>query len=72
MHDFMNRLLDWASDFFAHRPGLLPLVAIGLIVLNFLLQIFPGPGNWLADSNLVLHVGLVLGLLGILLFRPLE
>lgn len=45
MDDFMNNLLDRAGDSLARRPGLLPLLGIGLILFNFLLQIFPGPGN---------------------------
>jgi hypothetical protein len=71
MDDFMNNLLDRASDSLARRPGLLPLLGIGLILLNFLLQIFPGSGIWLVDSNLFLHLGLVLGILGLLLVRAL-
>jgi hypothetical protein len=71
MDDFMNNLLDRASDSLARRPGLLPLLGIGLILFNFLLQIFPGSGIWLVDSNLFLHLGLVLGILGLLLVRAL-
>lgn len=69
----MNELLDKLSDFIAERPGLLPLLGIGLIFINLLLQIFPGPGSgWLVDSNLLLHLGLIVGLLGILLIRTLS
>jgi hypothetical protein len=68
----MNKLLDRLSDFFAARPGLLPLVGILFIVINLLLQIFPGPGSgWFVDSNFMLHIGLVLSLVGILLIRAL-
>ena len=38
MDDFINRFVDNAADFLAKRPGLLPLVGLALIVLNFLLQ----------------------------------
>jgi hypothetical protein len=69
----MNQLLDKLSDFFGDRPGLLPLVGIGLIFINLLLQIFPGPGSgWFVDSNFLLHIGLIVGLLGILLIRALS
>jgi hypothetical protein len=71
MDDFMNNLLDRASDSLARRPGALPLLGIGLILLNFLLQIVPGPGSWLVDSNLFLHLGLVVSLLGLMLVRAL-
>ena len=63
LNDFMERM----NDFMEKRPGVLPLVAVLLIVLNLLLQIFPGPGSWLADSNLFLHLGLILGIIGLLL-----
>lgn len=69
----MNDLLDWLSDFFATRPGFLPLVGICFILINLILQIFPGPGsgNWFVDSNFMLHIGLILSLVGILLIRAL-
>jgi hypothetical protein len=65
----MNKLLDRLSHFFGKYPGLLPLVGVGLIVLNLILQLFPG--NWIVESNLFLHIGLILSLVGILLVRPL-
>ena len=69
----MNEFLDQLSEFIGDRPGLLPLVGVGLILLNLLLQIFPGPGSgWIIDSNLLLHLGLVVGLVGMLLIRPLS
>ena len=71
MDEFLARFLDNASDFLARRPGLLPLLGIGLILFNFLLQIFPGPGVWLVDSNLFLHMGLVVSILGLLLIKAL-
>lgn len=66
----MNNLLDWLSHFVGERPGLLPLLGIGLIVINLILQFFPE--NWLSDTHLLLHVGLIASLLGILLIRPLR
>ena len=65
----MNTLLDRLSEFMAKYPGLLPLLGIGLIILNWILQLFPG--NWIVDSNLFLHLGLVLSLIGIIMIRPL-
>jgi hypothetical protein len=68
----MNKLLDQMGNFFGDRPGLLPLVGVGLILVNLLLQIFPGPGSgWVVDSNLFLHIGLITGFIGILLIRVL-
>lgn len=69
----MNEILDRLNEVIGERPGLLPLIGIGLILLNFLLQIFPGPGSgWFIDSNFLLHIGLIAGLFGILLIRPLS
>jgi hypothetical protein len=68
----MNQFLDWLGNFLEKRRGLLPLIGLGLIVLNLILQIMPGPGSgWIVDSNLFLHLGLVVSLIGILLIRVL-
>jgi hypothetical protein len=71
MDKFINNLLDKSSDFLARKPGFLPMLAVVFIVLNLLLQIFPGSDYWLASSNLFLHVGVIMGLIGILLVRAL-
>ncbi|MCP4357251.1 MAG: hypothetical protein GY796_04440 [Chloroflexi bacterium] len=65
----MNDLLDRLSHFMSKYPGLLPLIGLGLIVLNLFLQFFQG--YWIVDSNLFLHLGLIISLLGILFIRPL-
>lgn len=67
----MNRLIDRVADFLAAKPGLLPVVAIGLIFLNFILQIYPGSSYWVVDSNLLLHLGLIIGFVGFLVIRAL-
>lgn len=62
-------LLKKVGEFLARYKGLPVLVGIGLVVLNFLLQLLPAwPGiGWLARVNLLLHLGIILGLAGILL-----
>ena len=68
----MNQFLDWLGNFLENRRGLLPLIGLGLIVLNLILQIVPGPGSgWIVDGNLFLHLGLVVSLIGILLIQVL-
>lgn len=68
----MNELVERLNDFFATRPGLLPLLGVGLVIINLLLQIFPGPGSgWLVDSNLFLHLGVIVSVIGLLLVRAL-
>lgn len=59
-------MLDATSDFLARRKGLLPIIGILLVILNGLLQFFPGTG-WLSTSNLFLHLGVVLAILGLML-----
>ncbi len=63
---WLSDLLDWASEFFAHRKGLLPIIGSALIIINLVLQFIPGLG-WLSDSNLFLHLGALIAILGILL-----
>ena len=60
-----STFLDRASEFIAARKGLLPLVGIALVLLNLLLQVVPL--GWLTTSNLFLHLGIIVALLGILL-----
>jgi hypothetical protein len=62
----ISKLLDWFSEYLAHRKGLLPLIGIGLIIFNYVLQwmIYP---HWVAQSNLFLHLGLVVAIFGLML-----
>lgn len=62
----MSKLLDWLSEFLAHRKGLLPLIGILLIVANLLVQ-FILPGWGLASTNLLLHIGLIVAIFGLML-----
>ena len=65
----MNEFLDKVSEFLSKYPGLLPLVGLVLIILNLILQLFPG--SWFVDRHILLHLGLIISLLGLLLIRPL-
>ena len=62
----ISKLLDWFSNFIAHRKGLLPLIGIVLVLINYILQwiIFD---HWIASSNIFLHLGIVLAIFGMLL-----
>ena len=59
-------LLDRLSEFLAKRRGLPTMIAILLVIVNLILQFLPGL-EWLARTNLLLHIGVIVGLLGILL-----
>lgn len=61
----LSRFLDRISEFLAARKGLLPLIGLLLVVINFILQFFSI--GWIAESNLFLHLGLILAIIGFLL-----
>lgn len=63
MIDWFSRYLDHVSNFLATRKGLLPLTGIGLIVLNFMLVIL-FPDWFVARTNLLLHLGIIVALIG--------
>jgi hypothetical protein len=60
-----NKFLDHVSEFLAHRKGLLILLGIFLILVNGILQFLPVP-VWLGESNLLLHLGVIIALVGVL------
>jgi capsular polysaccharide biosynthesis protein len=69
MSQWMSKMLDRISESLAHRKGLLPLLGILLVAANFIVQFFV-PG-WFGSSNLLLHLGLVIAILGLMLARAL-
>lgn len=62
----LNTLIDFLSEFIAQRKGLLPLLGAGLILINLVVQFLP-VAEWLQTSNLFLHLGIVIAILGFLL-----
>lgn len=63
---WLNRLMDYLSEQIARRRGMPVLLGIGLVILNFVFQFIPGL-RVLTTGNLLLHLGVVVGLLGVLL-----
>ena len=63
----ISKLLDWFSNFLARRKGLLPLIGIVLVIINFIVQFFFPFGHWLTGSNLFLHLGVVIAIFGMML-----
>jgi hypothetical protein len=61
----INQTIDRISEFLAFRKGLLPMIGILLILINWILQLFPG-SNWLANTNSLLHLGAVVAIIGFL------
>ena len=65
---WLSSLVDRASNYFAHRKGLLPLIGIALVVLNFLLPFFGvSLDNFVVASNLFLHLGVIVAIFGFML-----
>lgn len=62
----INKMIDVLSNFFAQRKGLLPFLGILLILVNWLLQVLPIDG-WVVSSDLFLHFGVILSIIGIML-----
>ena len=62
----MSKFLDHMSEFLAHRKGLLPLIGLFLILINLIIQ-FVFPGSFLAETNLSLHIGLLIAIFGLML-----
>ncbi|MBT3714629.1 MAG: hypothetical protein HOG15_14875 [Anaerolineae bacterium] len=58
--------LDELSEYLAPRKGLIPLIGMGLIIINLLLQFF-FYGSWGANTNLFLHFGLLTAIFGLML-----
>ena len=63
---WLPRLIDRASDYFARRKGLLPLLGMVLIVINYFLPFIFGL-HWVTGSNLFLHLGLLIAIFGLML-----
>jgi low affinity Fe/Cu permease len=61
-----NRMVD----FLAHYRAIPTLLGIALILINLVFQFFPGLG-WVRESQLLLNLGVLLGLGGILLAHTL-
>ena len=73
VNKLLERIVRWFRErvlgFVARMPGLPIIIATGLVVLNFVIQFLPDwpVVGWLARTHLFLHLGLVLGFLGVLL-----
>ena len=63
---WLSTLIDKASEYFAHRKGLLPMLGILLIIVNFILPFFMA-ANFITISNLFLHLGIIVAIFGLML-----
>ncbi|MBN1955241.1 MAG: hypothetical protein JW900_09355 [Anaerolineae bacterium] len=69
----MTSLMQRISNFLAALPGLPVLIGLGLVLVNFILQLLPDwpVVGWMAQVNLLLHLGIAISLFGTLLARAL-
>jgi len=65
MRERLSKFLDAVAEFLAFRKGLLPLAGVFLVFLNAVFQFFPL--GWLSESDLLLHVGVILAVIGLML-----
>ncbi|MCU0520665.1 MAG: hypothetical protein MUF84_08240 [Anaerolineae bacterium] len=65
----ITKLLQAVGDYLAPRKGLPVLVGVGFVLLNLLVRLLPSwpVVGWLAQTDFLLHLGVIVGLLGILL-----
>ncbi|MEW5940774.1 MAG: hypothetical protein AB1750_13980 [Chloroflexota bacterium] len=63
---WLSKLIDKLSDYLAHRKGLLPMLGILLILANLVLVVI-FPFGWLAGTNMLLHIGLIVAIVGFML-----
>lgn len=63
---WLSKLVDNASNYFAHRKGLLPMIGIVLVIVNFILPFIFGL-NVITGSNLFLHLGVIVAIFGFML-----
>lgn len=66
MSDWLNNLIDNLSDYLSQRKGLVPMLGILLILINLVLQFIPGVSG-LAETDLFLHVGVIVSIIGLML-----
>ncbi len=64
----ISKLLDRISDYIASHRGAPVFLAVILVALNYVLRIIPGTQlGFVESTDLLLHLGIVIGLLGVLL-----
>jgi len=63
---WLSKLIDSSSNFFAHRKGLLPIIGMILVIINFILPFLIPPG-FITLSNLLLHLGVIIAIFGFML-----
>ena len=65
----MTEVLKKVSDYLAQHKGLPVLVGVGLLIVSLIINLLPAwpVVGWLAETDLLLHLGAILGVFGLLL-----
>ncbi len=70
IEQFLSEMLDNLSEYIANRKGLLPLLGVIFVILNFLFVLI-FPESFIGKSDLMLHLGIILAIFGLVLARAL-
>ncbi len=64
----LSKIIDGISDYVSAHRGVPVLIGVLLVVLNYVLLIIPGVQlGFVETTNLLLHLGIIIGLIGVLL-----
>jgi len=64
----LSKILDGISDYVSAHRGVPVLIGVLLVVLNYSLLIIPDVQlGFVETTNLLLHLGVIVGLIGVLL-----
>ena len=65
----MTEVLKRVSDYLARHKGLPVLIGVGLLIISLVINLLPAwpVVGWLAETDLLLHLGAILGVFGLLL-----
>jgi len=65
---WLSKLLDGISDYVSAHRGVPVLIGVLLVVVNYVFLIIPGVQlGFVETTNLFLHLGVIVGLIGVLL-----
>ena len=69
INELLNEGLKIVSDYLAHHKGAPVLFAVGLAILGLIANLLPQWPfiTWLAQTDILLHLSVIIGLLGLLI-----
>lgn len=70
MIEKISQFVDFLSEFFAARKGLLPILGLLFIMINFVMVLLPEM-EFFKQTNTFLHIGVFLAILGLMLAKAL-